>query len=118
MRCQAAGCRSFSFSLPRVPDSDMKPSVAEVGGKIVVVFRDGPYGGLWLRVAPPGDVGESQLIFDDLIRQADATDLSTLLSAGLVPGRGYALLILSTVEGNFLFHLDEAGRLTPVKTAG
>jgi hypothetical protein len=122
-RCTATGCERAEFSLDKAlsqreslkPSADDPVTAAAAGPSLAVAWR-APGEGLRLVVGRAADIAKNEgtLILDDKIHKGQVSQISTLTHYRLIPGRGYALLILTTIDGNYVEEVLPDGTLTPV----
>ncbi len=111
---------AMKAQLPIAPSSTKWVRALEMGGKLGVVWRAGDLGALRLRIARPADFAKAEdvLLFDDLRTSAGVQATSAVTDFTLIPGKGYALLLLETSEGLYAMHLSPNGGVTPATLAG
>jgi hypothetical protein len=122
-RCKANDCQRAGFSLDKAlaereslrPSADDPVTAAEAGGSLAVAWR-APGQGLRLIVGPIDKIEKEQgrLILDEKIHKGQLSPIPTVVHYRLIGGRGYALLVLSTIDGNFVEEVLPDGTLTPV----
>lgn len=127
-RCTVSSCEPWRLQmreamkaqLPIAPSSTKWVRALEMGGKLGVVWRAGDLGALRLRIARPEDFGKAEdvLLFDDLRTSAGVQAISAVTDFALLPGKGYALLLLETSEGLYAMHLSPQGGVTPATLQG
>lgn len=123
-QCSVSGCKYGSVSrkkafseLERIEPSSLEEvKVAELGGKVLLLWKAADRGGLRMRLAPIERLAdaEDRVLYDDLIDDGAVGTLSTLIDMKLIPGHGYVLLLLATAKGNFPFVVDGEGAMRPV----
>ena len=123
-QCSVSGCKYGSLSrqkafseLDRIEPSSLEEmKVAEVGGKVLLLWKAADRGGLRMRLAPIDRLADAadRVLYDDLIDDQGVGTLSTLLDMKLIPGHGYVLLLLATAKGNFPFVVTGEGEMQPV----
>lgn len=100
--------------LPIAPSNVKHVQALEMGGKLGVVYRAGDQGGLRLRIARAEEFagGSDTVVFDDL-RDENGAAPSTLKDFRLLPGKGHAILLLSTTAGVHAYRLLPSGAAAP-----
>ena len=125
-RCTAKACDRVAFSLDhalrdrksKLPGADDPIEAAEVGGSLAVAWR-APGDGLRLIVGSGDAIDKTtgQLVLDEKIADGQVSMTPTVLHYRLLAGRGYALLIASTIKGNYVYEIRPDGTVTPVTVA-
>lgn len=122
-RCKPTGCDRLAFSLAGAvrerpslkPSADEGLSAAEAGGSLAVAWR-APGDGLRLVVGKAdtlkNDAG--RLVLDEKVADGKLSMTPTVLHHRLLGGRGYALLIVSTIKGNYVLEVLPDGSTSPV----
>jgi hypothetical protein len=92
-------------------------AAADVGGKLLLVWRAGTVGGLRMRLAPQEHIEEpaDAVVYDDLTANGETSPTSTLLGWELLARGDYALVVIATTSGVHVLRIDAAGKVTPLK---
>jgi len=125
-RCNVSSCTMGTVQLEDLipglvdlgaPDARMTLA-ADVDGKLALVWQGGEVGGLRMRFAPIERMKDvpDRVIYDDVV-EGGKRAISNLLEVKLLPGQGYALLLLSTTKGVFVLRIDASGAATPATIA-
>jgi hypothetical protein len=125
-RCTPAACKTSQLSLEEMFKGTLglapasAPLLAQVDGKILVVWTAGERGGLRMRLAPLEDLGKTpdKVLFDDLVLDGKVQKTSTLADVKLFARGSLAVLLVRTSEGLHALHIDAEGRVQPLKTDG
>lgn len=125
-RCTSAGCRATSVRMEQligmrlhlVPKESHVDAV-ELDGKLLVVWAAGDRGGVRMRLAPAEQIAVAPdvVIYDDLVKDGRVQKLSTLFDLRLFSREGFAVLLLSTVQGVHALRVAPDGKVTPLPPA-
>jgi hypothetical protein len=124
VRCSSAGCRTevvrmqalLKNRLEFAPREGRMVDAADLDGKVVIAWAAGERGGVRLRVAPIESIAKAPdvVLFDDMMKDGHAGNLSTLFDLKLFSREGFAVLLLSTVTGVHALRIDADGKITPM----
>lgn len=122
-RCKPAGCEGATFDLKKVlrerksmhPATEDPVEAAAVGASLAVAWR-APSEGLRIIVGDPAKIDKTmgKLVLDQTIHEGKVSMTPTVLHYRLIPGRGYALLVTSTISGNYVHEVRPDGAIVPV----
>ncbi len=121
--CDTAGCRGALVPMEPwlhgryefAPREGLVDAVS-LGNALVVAWAAGDRGGVRMRIGAADRIAKEPdiLVFDDLVKDGQSQKLSTLFGLRLLSREGFALLILSTLDGVFALRVDADGKVTPV----
>jgi hypothetical protein len=120
-KCNPGGCTATKLPLreilgatPELVPADTKAiAVADVGGKLALVWSAGAAGGIRLRFAAPDRMKEtSDVVIYDGHEEGAIAGLSSFVDMKLLPLEEDALLLLSTTSGVRALRIDKAGAVT------
>ncbi len=121
--CNLGECKSTKVALrdllgstpQRAPVDTKSIVVADVGGKLALVWNAGWLGGVRVRLAAPDRLKETPdtVIYDGQEAGAMA-GLSSFAEMKLLPFEDEALLLLSTTSGVRALRIDKDGKVSPV----
>lgn len=122
--CTSAGCRTDVVRMEKLlhqrfefgPKDNHVDAVA-LDGKLLVVWQAGDRGGVRMRLAPASEIANAPdlVIFDDMLKDGHAQQLSTLFDLKLLSREGFAVLLLGTVTGVHALRIEPDGKIAPMK---
>lgn len=122
-RCTPAACKSNQVTLEDIFKGTLglapvaPPMVAQLDGKILVVWTGGERGGLRMRLAALDELGKAtdKILFDDLVQDGQVLKTSTLAETKLIAREKFAVLLLRTSEGLHALQIDSDGGVQTLK---
>lgn len=123
-RCTSSGCTPISIPLKQmlagmseiVPTDASGIVAADVGGKLAIVWNGGPLGGLRMRFGAPDRMKDTaDIIVADGREGAGEAKLSAFVGLKVLPGNGFAVLLVNTTSGVKAFRLDGTGAVTALQ---
>ena len=97
-----------------VPQESNSFTVAEIGGKLLLVWSAGPLGGVRMRFAT---LDRMKATPDELIVDSrEDSGQSTVTELRLLPTAEGAILFINTTTGARLFNVDATGKLSVLHT--
>jgi hypothetical protein len=97
------------------PAAPSDVAIAELGGKLLVVWRS-PEGGVRMRLAPVRALASEndRVVFDDRVRDGRVERDSSLVGVRLFARPGFAIAILATSDGAHALRIDAAAGVSRV----
>ena len=123
-RCNSSGCTPYSVPLKQmlagvgeiVPADASGIVAADVGGKLAILWNGGPLGGLRLRFGAPDRIKDAvDTIVADGREGAGEAKLSTFVGLKVLPGNGFAIVLVNTTAGVKAFRLDGEGHMAALQ---
>ena len=123
-RCNSSGCTPISVPLRQmlagtgeIVPADASGIVAvDVGGKLAILWNGGPLGGLRMRFGAPDRMKDTvDTIVADGREGAGEAKLSAFVGLKVLPGNGFAVLLVNTTSGVKAFRLDGTGTVTALR---
>ena len=123
-RCNSSGCTPVSIPLKQmlagvgeiVPADASGIVAADVGGKLAILWNGGPLGGLRMRFGAPDRMKEAlDTIVADGREGAGEAKLSSFVGLKVLPGNGFAVVLVNTTSGVKAFRLDAAGQVAALQ---
>jgi len=124
-RCTPASCRSQVTTVEKmlkgepalVPGSQL--DVADLDGKLLVVWGAGERGGVRMRLAPAAEIGAAPdvVLYDNLLEGGRVQAVSTLRDLRVLSRPGFAVLLLSTKTGVHAIRIEPGGKTRQVRFA-
>ena len=123
MRCGGGACKPTSLKLQEMltGEAGLAPApvltAANVGSKAAVAWLAGQRGGVRLRVEALGALAQAPdvIVYDDLVQGGSVRAQTTLSDMRLLPGDGFALLLLATPNGLFALRVGADGKVEPLR---
>ncbi|HNS98323.1 MAG TPA: hypothetical protein PKL73_15330 [Polyangiaceae bacterium] len=122
-KCSPAACQTseltieemFKGTLGLAPAS--APLIAQIEGKILVVWTAAERGGLRLRLAPIDALAKTPdtVLFDDLVQEGKVQKTSSIAEVRLLARASFAVLLIRTSQGLHALHIDAEGRMQLLK---
>jgi hypothetical protein len=105
----------FKGTLGLAPAS--APLIAQIEGKILVVWTAAERGGLRLRLAPIDALAKTPdtVLFDDLVQEGKVQKTSSIAEVRLLARASFAVLLIRTSQGLHALHIDAEGRMQLLK---
>lgn len=118
-RCTPAACKTSELQLEEMLRGTLAlapvtpPMIAQLDGKILVVWMAGERGGLRMRLAPLEDLGKAtdKVLFDDLVQDGQVQKTSTLADVRLFARESFAVLLIRTSEALYAMRIDSNGEV-------
>ncbi len=117
-RCNVSACSGTTVRLEDLipglvdlaPAETRQVQAADVDGNLALIWHGGDHGGLRMRFAPAERMRDvpDRVIYDDVF-EGGKRAISNLLEARMLPGQGFALLLLSTTAGVHVLRIDAKG---------
>ncbi len=123
-RCNSSGCTPISVPLKQMLSgvSEIVPAdasgivAADVGGKLAILWNGGPLGGLRMRFGAPDRMKDAaDIIVADGREGAGEAKLSAFVGLKILPGNGFAVLLVNTTSGVKAFRLDGTGTVAALQ---
>jgi hypothetical protein len=123
-RCNSSGCTPISVPLKQmlagvseiVPADASGIVAADVGGKLAIVWNGGPLGGLRMRFGAPDRMKDAaDIIVADGREGGGEAKLSAFVGLKVLPGNGFAVLLVNTTSGVKAFRLDGTGTVAALQ---
>ncbi len=123
-RCNSSGCTPISVPLKQmlsgvseiVPADASGIAAADVGGKLAILWNGGPLGGLRMRFGAPDRMKDAaDIIVADGREGAGEAKLSAFVGLKILPGNGFAVLLVNTTSGVKAFRLDGTGTVAALQ---
>jgi hypothetical protein len=123
-RCNSSGCTPISVPLKQllagvseiVPADASGIVAADVGGKLAILWNGGPLGGLRMRFGAPDRMKDAaDIIVADGREGAGEAKLSAFVGLKVLPGNGFAVLLVNTTSGVKAFRLDGTGTVAALQ---
>ena len=119
--CNPSGCTAARLPIREmlsgtdvVPQESNSFTVAEIGGKLLLVWSAGPLGGVRMRFAT---LDRMKATPDELIVDSrEDSGQSTVTELRLLPTAEVAILFINTTTGARLFNVDATGKLSVLHT--
>jgi hypothetical protein len=116
-RCTPAACKTSELRLEEMLRGTLAlapvtpPMIAQIDGKILVVWMAGERGGLRMRLAPLEELGKAtdKVLFDDLVQGGQIQKTSTLADVRLFARESFAVLLIRTSEALHALRIDSEG---------
>ncbi len=122
-RCTSAGCKSgraavkemLSGGLELAPRNKLADA-APLGDDVVFVWAAGERGGVRARVGAVDKLSAANdiVVFDDLVKEGKLREKSIVTDLGILPGNGFATVVIATEIGVFAVRIKKDGTLEPV----
>jgi hypothetical protein len=119
-RCTTKGCETKSSSMkdlltgglelaPRARLADAVP----LGDDLVVAWVAGERGGVRARVGAADKLAQADdiVVFDDLIKEGKLREKSIVTDIGVLPGQGFAIVVIATEAGVFATAIKKGGEV-------
>ena len=123
-RCNSSGCTPISVPLKQmlagvseiVPADASGIVAADVGGKLAILWNGGPLGGLRMRFGAPDRMKDAaDIIVADGREGGGEAKLSAFVGLKVLPGNGFAVLLVNTTSGVKAFRLDGTGTVAALQ---
>ena len=123
-RCNSSGCTPVSVPLKTmlagvgeiVPADASGIVAADVGGKLAILWNGGPLGGLRMRFGAADRMKEAvDTIVADGREGGGEAKLSSFVGLKILPGNGFAVVLVNTTSGVKAFRLDSAGTMAALQ---
>ncbi|HEY8078812.1 MAG TPA: hypothetical protein VIF62_31990 [Labilithrix sp.] len=125
-RCTVSGCtdhelemkKTFAENLDVLPREAKDIRSVDLEGKRLVVWSAGERGGIRMRLAPIDQVATTpdKIVIDDHVQDGAFRVESSIVDFQLVPIQGGALLLVSAIDGVYVWRIDPSGKMDPVAT--
>jgi hypothetical protein len=120
-RCNAAGCKELRIAISDLlsgtdvlPHTPGNVGVAELDGKLLLLWNAGTLGGLRMRLATPGRLKATADVV--LIDTKEAKKSDTITDIRLVGGSPNALLFVQTLATVRVFSVDGSSNVVPLSS--
>lgn len=123
-RCNSSGCTPISVPFKQmlagvgeiVPADASGVVAVDVGGKLFILWNGGPLGGLRMRFGAADRMKEAvDTIVADGREGAGEAKLSSFVGLKVLPGNGFAVLLVNTTSGVKAFRLDGEGHVAALQ---
>jgi hypothetical protein len=119
-RCTTKGCESkrsqmqdlLTGGLELAPRARLADAVP-LGDDVVVAWVAGERGGVRARVAAADKLPQADdiVVFDDLIKDGKLREKSIVTDIGVLPGQGFAIIVIATEAGVFATYIKKGGEV-------
>ncbi len=121
-RCNVSACTPGTAQLEDMipglvdlaPTETRQVQAVDIDGNLALIWHGGEVGGVRMRFGPVERMKDlhDTVIYDD-VTEGGKRVLSNLLDLRVIPGEGFALLLLSTTKGVHVLRIDGKGAVTP-----